>query len=372
MHGLRIGIVTEYYYPHVGGICEHVHYFAREARLRGHHVDIITGRIPGAEPMPDVIPVGESIPVMANGSMCRFTGGRGLRSTLRSLFRQQNYDVLHAHAPLAPSLPMIAIQEARCPVVGTFHAYHDWAISYILGRRYFQQLFDRIDAAIAVSAAARDAVAKYFRGEWTIIPNGVDTDFFTPTVPPSPAVPDDLPVILFVGRFDPRNGLGALIEAFKKLRSTGRQARLFIVGDGPRRERYRRLAAGDPLVHFAGAVPDGLPAYYNAATIYACPATRGSFGITLLEAMACGTPVVCYDTPGFRTLVRHEQQALLTPPDDIDALARALARLLDDEALRRRLGSAGARHAASFAWPRVAEQVLDVYARLTGAASLAA
>src|SRR6267142_5494484 len=65
---LRIGLVTEYYYPHLGGICEHVHFFAREARRRGHHVDIITSNIPGAEPQPNVIRLGRSQSVYANGS----------------------------------------------------------------------------------------------------------------------------------------------------------------------------------------------------------------------------------------------------------------------------------------------------------------
>jgi phosphatidylinositol alpha-mannosyltransferase len=369
---MRIGIVSEYYYPHVGGICEHVHYFAREARKRGHHVDIITGEIPGTPPLPNVHRVGESIPVAANGSTCRFTGGRGLRSALRALLRRERYDLLHVHAPLAPALPMIALEEAECPVVGTFHAYHDRSLAYLLGRRYFQGLMDRIDASIAVSAAARDAVAKYFSTDWTIIPNGVDTTLFNPEAPPAPSVPSELPVILFVGRFDPRNGLGALLSAFKLLRERGTKTRLFIVGDGPPRDRYRRMAGGDPYIHFAGRVPDGLPGYYTASTIYACPATRGSFGITLLESMACGTPVVCYDTPGFRTLVRHDHEALMTPPGDVESLAGALARVLEDDALRARLSAAGRRHAASFAWPRIADRVLDVYARLLQSESLAA
>src|SRR5258708_15409980 len=68
---LRIAIVTEYYYPHLGGVCEHVHFFAREARRRGHHVDIITSRLRGAEEQPHVIRIGHSQPVTCNGSQAR-------------------------------------------------------------------------------------------------------------------------------------------------------------------------------------------------------------------------------------------------------------------------------------------------------------
>lgn len=361
---LRVAVVTEYYYPHIGGICENVHHFAAEARARGHHVDIITGRIAGVPPRPHVITIPNSATVHANASTCRLTLGRRIRSTLRGVLRAGAYDIVHVHAPLAPSLPMIAIEEAPCPVVGTFHAYHEFSVAYALGRRYFQRLLDRIDAKLPVSSAARDAVAKYFSAEWTIVPNGVDTTRFTPAAPRAPAMPSDLPVVLFVGRFDPRNGLPFLIEAFTRVRARGLSARLVVVGDGPRRERYRALAAGRDDITFLGHVPDGLERYYAHASVYACPATLGSFGITLLEAMACGTPIVCYDTPGFRSVVEHEEQALMTPPGDATAFADALARLLQEPHLRARLGRAGRARASAFAWPRIAEQTLAVYDRL--------
>jgi phosphatidylinositol alpha-mannosyltransferase len=361
---LRVAVVTEYYYPHIGGICENVHHFAAEARTRGHHVDVITGRIAGVPPRPHVITIPHSATVQANGSTCRLTLGRGIRSNLREVLRAGAYDVVHVHAPLAPSLPMIAIEEAECPVVGTFHAYHEFSVAYAFGRRYFQGLMDRIDAKLPVSAAARDAVAKYFSGEWTIVPNGVDTTKFRPTAARAPAMPVDHATVLFVGRFDPRNGLPVLIDAFKRVRARGTAARLIVIGDGPLRDRYRALAEGRDDIVFLGHVSDGLERYYAHASVYACPATLGSFGITLLEAMACGTPIVCYDTPGFRGVVDHEEQALMTPPGDATALADALVRVLGDAALQARMGKAGQARASAFAWPRVAEQTLAVYDQL--------
>src|SRR6266566_4370660 len=85
---LRIALVTEYYYPHLGGVCEHVHFFAREARRRGHHVDIITSNLPGAERQSNVIRLGRSQPVYANGSQARITVGLGLRKEMRKILRQ--------------------------------------------------------------------------------------------------------------------------------------------------------------------------------------------------------------------------------------------------------------------------------------------
>ena len=361
---LRVAVVTEYYYPHIGGICENVHHFATEARARGHHVDIITGRIAGVPPRANVITIPDSATVLANESTCRLTLGRGIRTNLRNVLRDGGYDIVHLHAPLAPSLPMIAIEEAKCPVVGTFHAYHEFSVAYALGRRYFQGLLDRIDAKLPVSPAARDAVARYFTADWTIVPNGVDIAQFRPDVPRPPAMPAGVRTILFVGRFDPRNGLPALIDAFKRVRARGIDARLIVIGDGPLRSRYRALAGGREDIVFLGHVSDGLEGYYAHASVYACPATLGSFGITLLEAMACGSAIVCYDTPGFRTVVEHERQALMMPPGDVDAFADALARLLDDADLRARMGKAGRVRASAFAWPRIAEQTLAVYHRL--------
>src|SRR3954471_22317772 len=89
---LRIGIVTEYYYPHLGGICEHVHFFAREARARGHHVDIITSNLAGAVPEPNVIRIGRSFPIYMNQSQARITLGRSLRKELRKVLRHGRYD----------------------------------------------------------------------------------------------------------------------------------------------------------------------------------------------------------------------------------------------------------------------------------------
>src|ERR1041384_6792312 len=99
---LRIGVVTEYYYPHLGGICEHVHFFAREARRHGHTVDIITSKLPGTESQPGVIRLGRSVPVFFNGSQARITIGRTLGRDLRQVFRDGAYDIIHVHSPLTP------------------------------------------------------------------------------------------------------------------------------------------------------------------------------------------------------------------------------------------------------------------------------
>jgi phosphatidylinositol alpha-mannosyltransferase len=368
---LRIALVTEYYYPHLGGICEHVHFFAREARRRGHHVDVITSHIPGAEEQPHVIRVGRSQPVYCNGSQARITVGIGLRKQLRRVFAQGRYDVVHVHSPLNPILPLLAIEEADCPVVGTFHTYFDRSIGYRILNGYGQRKLDKLSAAIAVSHSTTVALERYFEADWQIIPNGIDTDVFHPSAPPPPGLVKDVPTILFLGRFDPRNGLTTLIDSFQRVKGRTRQARLVVVGDGPLREHYYKQARGDKDIVFVGSVLEGRPSYYAHSTVYACPTTKASFGITLLESMACETPIVCSDILGFRDVVVNEREALMVPCGDRDALADALVRVLDDEGLAIELGTTGRQQSLEYSWPRVTSRVLDVYHSVLGRVAVA-
>jgi len=366
---LRIALVTEYYYPHLGGVCEHVHFFAREARRRGHHVDVITSHIPGAEPQPNVIRLGRSQPVYCNGSQARITTGWNLRRDVRRALREGRYDVVHVHSPLTPVLPILAIEEADCPVIGTFHTYFDRSIGYTLGRRFFQKRLDMLAAAVAVSHSTTVALDRYFEADWQIIPNGIDTDVFHPSASPPPGLEKDVPTILFLGRFDPRNGLTTLIDSFRRVKgrgNRGREARLVVVGDGPLREHYYKQANGDKDIVFVGAVLEGRPSYYAHSSVYACPTTKASFGITLLEAMACETPVVCSDILGFRDVVVDGREALMVPCGDRDALADALVRVLDDQGLAIQLGTTGRQNSLEYSWERVTSRVLDVYQSVLG------
>ena len=366
---LRIALVTEYYYPHLGGVCEHVHFFAREARRRGHHVDVITSHIPGAEEQPHVIRLGRSQPVYANGSQARVTLGWNLRRDVRRTLRQGRYDIVHVHSPLTPILPLLAIEEADCPVIGTFHTYFDKSVGYTLGRKFFQKRLDMLSAAVAVSNSTTVALNRYFEADWQIIPNGIDTDVFHPNAPPPPGLKNGVPTILFLGRFDPRNGLTTLIDSFRRVKgkgNRGRQARLVVVGDGPLREHYYKQAQGDKDIVFVGSVLEGRPSYYAHSSVYACPTTKASFGITLLESMACETPVVCSDILGFRDVVVDGREALMVPCGDRDALADSLVRVLDDQGLAIQLGTTGRQNSLEYSWARVTSRVLDVYQTVLG------
>jgi phosphatidylinositol alpha-mannosyltransferase len=288
---------------------------------------------------------------------------------LRAVFKEGQYDIIHVHSPLTPMLPMISIQVADklgTPVVGTFHTYFDYSVGYTLLNKYCQKHLNMLSAAIAVSHSTTVALERYFKADWQIIPNGIDTNVVHPDVDAPPGMTKDVPNILFLGRFDPRNGLTTLIDAFRKVKSRQRQARLVVVGDGPLREHYYKQANGDPDIKFVGAVLEGRPAYYAHSHVYACPTTKASFGITLLESMACETPIVCSDILGFRDVVQNEREALMVPCGDTNALADSLVRVLDDEGLAIQLGTTGRQNSLEYSWARVTSRVLDVYQNVLG------
>jgi phosphatidyl-myo-inositol alpha-mannosyltransferase len=367
---MRIALVTEFYYPHMGGVTEHVHNLALEFRRRGHHVVVITANMDGQGPDPDwVRRVGTSRVVLSNGSYARVTTGWAITRKIANILTRERIEVVHSQDVLAPMLGLKAASAAwrlGLPIVATSHTWFSRSTLYRMFRWWLQPRLERVDARIAVSDPVVHAMSMYFRADWEVIPNGVNVDYFHP----NGRRPEDArhrgPRLLFLGRLDPRNGLDTLLAAMPMVLARHPDAKLVVVGDGPLRQGYERRAASlGSAVEFVGQINDERPEYYGGADLYLCPTTKASFGITLLEAMACGTPLVVSDITGFRELIAGGAEAVLVPKDDPAAWARATNALLEDPARRGVMGDAGLAKAAQFAWPRVADQVLAVYQRVT-------
>ncbi len=384
---MRIGIVTEYYYPTLGGIQEHVHHFAREARRVGHDVRILTPAVKDrlasemevlsveaarrADDDNGVIRIGVSIPLLSGGSIARTSSGGNLSVRMREVIRAEKFDVVHVHSPLMPTLPLLALRSSDAVNVGTFHSAFDRSLLLALLRRRLQPYLDRLSAAVGVSDTALTGVRRYFKAPWQVIPNGVDVAAFS-SGRRRPEFDDGRLNVLHVGRFDPRNGVDRVIRAWIRVRLLGTDARLIVVGDGPLRPRYEAMIPADLRAdaHFVGFVPGPeRKAYYASGDLLLCPAVGGTFGIIALEAMAAGCAVMAADTPGFRNVMRDGVEGHLVDiaadPGSME-LARCANRLLVDEAARRRCAEAGRRTAARFDWPVVTAEVLALYARLRG------
>lgn len=366
---MKIGIVSQSYYPRYGGVTENVHHTAVELRRRGHDVQIITSRFRSGESnlAVDVERVGYNLLIPFNKAFVDVTVGMRLRAKLRAIYREHDFDLVHVHQPTSPSLPILAIQAATCPLVATFHTTSGRSLLQDAFRPLLSKVVGRLDGRIAVSSTAADCAISYYPGDYHIIPNGVDVERFHPRVPPFSEWREPGRVnLLFVGRLDPRKGLDVLLAAMPEIvRRTGGRARLLVVGDSFLRPRYEASVSGAVRDHvrFLGHVPrQDLARWYATGDIFVSPATGNeSFGIVLAEAMAAGRPVVASDIPGYRTVVTPEVDGVCTPPGRADRLADAVVQLVEEPERRDALAARGRTRALEFAWPRVTEQIEAVY-----------
>jgi phosphatidylinositol alpha-mannosyltransferase len=324
--------------------------------------DVAAGARPGPDPDgPEVVRVGRSFPLYNNGGVGRVTGGPRLSATVRELLREARFDVVHVHAPLTPVLPLLAIHHAQGPLVGTFHSHFRPGLAFRLAGGALQRYLDRLDAAVAVSRACLAPLEGRLSADFRIVPNGVDVERFGGGRRLA-AFDDGKVNVLFVGRLEPRNGFDRMLAAFALARRVI-DARLLVLGDGPLLPRYRALVPDGIArdVVFAGRVVDERPDWYASAHVYCAPTRIASFGVTLLESMAAGTPVLASDIDGFREVLHHGVEGELIAPDDAAAWARAILKLAREPARAAQYGQAGRRAAQRYAWPAVAREVLAIY-----------
>jgi phosphatidyl-myo-inositol alpha-mannosyltransferase len=362
---MKIGLVCPYIYPEAGGVAQHVRHLYENLRLSGHDVRIITASHgPQRSSEGDILRIGVGFSMPLNGSIGTLTFSPRYVGQVRDLLARERFDILHLHEPFVPFLSLFLLRESRSVNIATFHAYAGFSPSYELGSRVMKGHAAKLHGRIAVSAAARHFIDRFFPGDYKVIPNGVDIPRFEGAVPVA-RWQDGTPNVLFVGRHEPRKGLLDLLKAHRILRKSGYGERLLVVGSGPQEREARRYVAtrGLQAVEFLGRVSDAEKAQlFRTADIYVAPATgRESFGIVLLEAMAAGAPIVASDIHGYKGVVRRGREGLLVPPRDPDGLAAAIARLLDDPDLRREMGSAGRERAEAFSWPSVTAKVEDYY-----------
>ena len=317
---MKIGLVCPYIYPENGGVAQHVRHLYENLRLRGHDVRIITASHgPQRASEGDILRIGVGFSVPLNGSMGTLTFSPRYISQVRDLLERERFDVLHLHEPFVPFLSLFLLRESRSVNVATFHAYAGFSPSYELGSRVMKAHAARLHGRIAVSAAARHFIDRFFPGDYKVIPNGVDVPRFAGAVPLA-RWQDGTPNVLFVGRHEPRKGLLDLLKAHRILRKTGYEDASARRRLGPQEREARRYVAtrGLQAVEFLGRVTDAEKAQlFRTADVFASPATGGeSFGIVLLEAMAAGAPIVASDIHGYKGVVRRGREGLLVPPHE--------------------------------------------------------
>ncbi len=371
---MKIALITPYDFSYPGGVTTHINAVSQAFQALGHDVRIVAPvSEDDATPSPHLIKATGSVQTVPYaGSNARISLSLRTYRRAKRLLKQEQFDVVHLHEPLTPTLPWAVLRHAdvspKSLVVGTFHAYREVSRTYAFGKPFFRRLMNRLDGRIAVSEAARDYVTRYFPGEYIIIPNGIDLERFGgPQVRPLEPYLDGRLNVLFVGRLERRKGFEFLLQAFAHVQAALPETRLLVVGafSAEGAMSYRTLSQELELHHvdFVGPVSDSeLPRYYRSSHLFCAPSIGyESFGVVLLEAMAAGVPVVASDIRGYRTVLTDEQACLLVPPSDAPALAGAIIQLLRDPARREIMGRRGQIQARAYGWPRIADRILSYY-----------
>ncbi|WP_082523256.1 glycosyltransferase family 4 protein [Geodermatophilus sp. Leaf369] len=385
---LRIALLSYRSKPHSGGQGVYVRALSRELRELGHRVEVVSGqpwpelddgvpltKLPSLdlyrEPDPFRTPhwreFRDWVDVAEYAAMCTAAFPEPLTFSLRAArmlrARRHEFDLAHDNQSLGWGLLRTGL-----PTVATVH--HPVAIDRRLEldaakslrrrvtlRRWYAftgmqaKVARRLDGVTTVSTNSRTDIGTHLglapeRVE--VIPVGIDPDVFTPVDRPR----DDAHVVVTTSADAPLKGLVPLLEAVAKLR-TERELRLTVVGSakpgGLAAVAVDRLGLAD-AVRFTGPLPQAeLVEVLQSATVAAVPSLYEGFSLPAIEAMACGTPLVATDAGALPEVVGDA--AVQVPAGDVDALAAALARVLDDPALQRHLGTAGrARVLENYTW----------------------
>ncbi|MGA3562281.1 glycosyltransferase family 4 protein [Melissospora conviva] len=404
---LRVALLSYRSKPHSGGQGIYVRHLSRELVRLGHQVEVFSGQpLPeldpgvGLTPLPSLDLYREPDPfrtphwsefrspvdVLEWSIMITAGFPEPLTFSLRAWQhlreRLTEFDVVHDNQCLGYGL--LGLRRTGVPVVATIHhpitvdrrlelaAAADWKRRYSVRRWYgFTTMQARVARRLpwltTVSGAARDEIVTDFGvnpEQLRVIGVGVDVDTFQPATTDE-VVPGR---IVTVASADvPLKGLDDLIEAIAKLR-TERDVELVVVGKlrpgGAAEQSINRLGLTDAVRFVSGISDADLAALFRSAEVAVVPSRYEGFSLPAIEAMACGAALVATSAGALPEVTGPDGHAVLqVPPSDVEAMTGAIRRILDDPALRRRLGAAGrARVVENFTWTRTAQRTADWYA----------
>ena len=324
---MKIGIVNPYSWDVPGGVGFHIRDLALKLRSRGHDVRVLTPST--SRDLPEwITSAGSSVSVPFNGSVANISVKPTTMTRTRRWLEENDFDVVHVHEPVVPSVSMAAAMISRAPLVGTFHAALGRSVSRAIASAPMRLYMERIGVRIAVSEEARRTLIEHHGGDAVIIPNGVETASFRTATPlPQWAATEESPVIVFLGRLDePRKGLSIFAGAIETVLERFPGTRFLIAGRGDAPDCREAVARFGESVSFLGGISDEeKESLLAGASVYVAPQTGGeSFGIVLVEAMAARTAVVASDIPAFCAVLEDGRAGALFETGSSEALAATL------------------------------------------------
>jgi glycogen synthase len=374
---VRVALLPSAYAPSVGGVEELTKRLAGRLVGGGDQVEVWTIRHPAELPADELVDglrvrrFTMPMPRAQPAALARLPGpAAGALLALSRAAREFRPDLLHVQCFSANGIYATALAAGRrLPLVVSLQGEtvmddHDIYQRSTALRAGLRLGLRRADAVTACSRFTLDDAVSRFGlppGKGVVVPNGVETRGDAGTPRPF-GVPFDR-FVLGLGRAVAKKGFDLLVEAFARLRRPG--LGLVLVGDGPSRARLAAQAARLGVagrVHLAGSLGRAEVAWAMAAAeVFVLPSRVEPFGIVVLEALRAGRPVVVSSRGGAREIVRHEREGLLADPLDSAQLAAAIARLLDDTDLARRLAEAGRERVREFDWSAVAGRYRAIY-----------
>ncbi len=367
--------------PYKGGMGNSVYYSALEIGKLGHDVTVFTPNyvkgIPREEQLSPNVRVIRLRPLFSIGNAAVMP---------QLAWKLWKYDIIHLHYPFYGTADFIALIAVWRRVLGKrsrlIMSYHMDTLGsgfkrfmFSIYKFFLLPIIARAADMIACSSLdyiKHSDLAAYFehhQSKFIQVPFGVDADLFTPLTPAARE-----PVILFVGGLNAEHyfkGVPQLIEAFARVHRRFPEARLWLVGSGNLEEEYRQLAVSRGIgnaMQIKNKENDAAIRHdYCEASVLVLPSINKSeaFGLVLLEAMACGTPVIASNLPGVRSVFRNKDHGLLVQPGNVDDLAQKLETLLRHPEEARAMGERARRWVEdNYSWKRVAQELETVYCRL--------
>ncbi|MBP3223163.1 MAG: glycosyltransferase family 4 protein [Actinomycetaceae bacterium] len=362
---MKIGIACPYSWDVPGGVQFHIRDLALELIRRGHKVSVIAPCSKETEAPEFLVPTEPAIPVRYNGSVARLSFGPRVNHQVTQWLKKGAFDILHVHEPAVPSVSMLALRNAKIPVVATFHSAMESSRALKVASPIIRPAIEKISARIAVSDEARRTVSQFLGGDAYVIPNGVYTRHFENVLPNEKYCIDNTFTCGFLGRYDePRKGLSVLAKAFAHVHAQYPHVKLLIAGPGD--ERKARLLFDQSLqdsVEFVGMISDDEKAqFFSSIDAYIAPNTGGeSFGIILIEAMSAGSYVIASDIPAFAAVLGNGVFGALFTNGNDQALAKVLIHTIDAAEERQQTSQKAQAEALRYDWFTVTSQVVAVY-----------
>ena len=339
---MRILRVAQKLYPAVkGGGAYHVYAMSRDQAAMGHDVTVVTLKTNPEQPR---FEKRDGYTIYRYPTTVQPLGNNISLGVANHLRKAEGYDVVHAHSHLYFSTNLAALnhQFNDIPLAITNHGLYsqnapEWMFDAYL-RTVGRWTFNQADAIFCYTEADRERVREFgVTSPIEVVPNGIDTDRFTPEGPESELIDHDGPVVLFVGRLVEGKRPQLAVEAVKRLREEQPDVKLYICGEGPLQAKLE-ATAGDGIEFLGHVSYNEMPDVYRGADVLVLPSRAEGLPRTVLEAMASKTPVITSDLPNIREVVTRGG---LTVGEDPNAWRDAIQRLLSDRSLAADLATSG-------------------------------